>query len=187
MTAQESTPRTTLMDKALLYLFSFDVEVNMNRQDIGFVPGGVRINVSARDNLSRVYQIMRDRTVPGLGVKTVSGSLMMGGDWVYWREDDVEFSEVRLVIQTDDGETIHGSYPVVTSLGPGGFRRIVSGRGKIGSEDAPVDFPVMTTPRFEAASPVYSWINDLQCVGFGMVEIIKSEFRRITYDIYALT
>lgn len=184
---QEFTPRAALHDKALLYLFSFDVEVNMDRGTIGFVPGGVRINISARTQLSPVYQILRDPTVPGLGVKTISGSLALGGDWSYWREDDVEFSQVRLVIVTNDEQTIHGNYPAVLSVGPGGFRRRVSGKGKIGTEDEPVDFPLVTTPRFESASPVYSWINELQCVGFGVVEVVKSELRRITYDIYALT
>jgi hypothetical protein len=184
---QDFEPRTALHDMALLYLFSFDVEVNTDRQNIGFVPGGVRINISARHQLSPAYQILRDPTVPGLGVKTISGSLLLGGDWSYWREDDVELSQVRLVIVTDDDQTIHANYPAVIGLGPGGFRRRVSGKGKIGSEDEPVEFPLVTTPRFETASAVYSWINELQCVGFGVVELVKSELRRITYDIYALT
>jgi hypothetical protein len=184
---QEVEPRTILFDTALLYLFSFDVEVNMDRETIGLVPGGARINISARTRLSPVYQILRDQTVPGLGVKAISGSLELGGDWSFWREDDVEFSQVRLMIKTDDGEAIYGEYPAVQSVGSGGFRRRVSGKSKIGTEDNPVLFPLVTTPRFKSASQLYAWINELQCVGFGVVELVKSELRRITYDIYALS
>jgi len=185
--AQLIEPRTALFDTALLYLFSFDVEVSMDRAAIGLVPGGARININARTKLSPVYQILRDQTVPGLGVKAIAGSLELGGDWSFWREDDVEFSQVRLMIKTDDGETIYGSYPAVQSVGVAGFRRRVSGKSKIGTEDEPVLFPLVTTPRFRSAGPLYSWIDELQCVGFGVVELVKSELRRITYDIYALS
>jgi Protein of unknown function (DUF3237) len=179
--------RHTFLDKALLYLFSYDVETEMDREEIGFVAGGVRVNLFARDNLSRVYHVMRERTVPGLGFQAINGTLSWGGDWLLWREDDVEFSEVKMTIKTDDGATIHCSYPVVAYLGVGGFRRIVSEREKIGKERAPVELPAVTTPRFETTSPNYRWINEVQCVGFGRVQVIRTEVRRLTYDVYALT
>jgi len=178
--------RSTFLDKTLLYLFSYDVEVNMDRENVGFVSGGVLFNIKGRDNLSRAYHVLRERTIPGLGVPAVSGAIVGGGDTVYWRDDDMEFSEVRLSIVTDDGATIHGFYPVVVYLAQGGFRRLVSGKGKIGKESEPVEVPVVTTPRFETTNPTYAWINDLACVGYGRVRIVRSEFRRISYDIYAL-
>jgi hypothetical protein len=180
-------PRRVFHDRTLLYLFSYDIEVDMDLHTLGFVPGGVRANVAARRNMSRVYHVMRDQTVIGIGSPAISGSLEWGGDWLYWREDDVEFSQVRLAIKTDDGDTIHGAYKVITYLGIGGFRRVVGEKEKIGSEDQPVEFRVMTTPRFETTSPTYRWLNDLQCVGFGRVQMIRSEFRRISYDVYGLT
>jgi hypothetical protein len=181
-----SGPRTFL-DNSLLYLFSYDVEASMDRQNLGFVPGGVRVNVFARPNLSGVYHVMREATIAGLGFQTISGSLTWGGDWLLWREDDIEFTEVRMTIQTDDDATIYAGYKATTYLGPGGFRRLVSGKGKVGTDDAPVHVPLITSPRFETTSPTYRWLMDYQCIGFGRVEIIKSEIRRITYDVYALT
>ena len=179
--------RRSFCDKALLYLFSYDVEANMDRDELGFVPGGVRVNIFARRDLSRVYHALRERTIPGLGFGAITGTLSWGGDWLLWREDDIEFSEVQMTIHTDDGATIHSQYPVIAYLGPGGFRRIVSEKGKIGTETEPVDWPVVTTPRFDTAHKEYTWLTQLQCVGYGMVRVIKSEIRRITYDVYALT
>ena len=177
--------RRTFLDKSLLYLFSYDVEADMDRNEIGLVPGGARTNIFARPDLSRVYHFMRERTVPGFGFRAITGSLSWGGDWAFWREDDVEFSQVRMTIHTDDGATIHSSYPVISYLGPGGFRRVM-GKGKFGTEEQPLDWPVITSPRFETTSSAYLWLMDLQCLGFGVARVIKSEIRRLTYDVYAL-
>ena len=185
--AATEVARARFVDKGLLYLFSYDVEADMDRQEIGFVPGGVRANIFARPNLSRVYHVMRERTVPGLGFEAISGTLKWGADWLYWREDDLEHTEVQASIVTDDQAVLHMSYLLIAYLGPGGFRRIVSEKGKIGKEDAPVDWPVVCSPRFETSHPKYRWLMDYQCIGFGKVQVIKSEVRRLTYDVYAMT
>ena len=179
--------RRQFHDRNLLYLFSFDVEADMNREEIGFVPGGVRVIVFARTDLSRAYHVARDRTVAGLGFAAIDGTLEWGGDWVYWREDDLELSQVRASIRTTEGAEIHMTYEVVASLGNGGFRRIVSEKEKFGKPDAPLNWPIVTSPRFETTHPKYRWITNYQCIGFGLVQIIKSEIRRLTYDIYAMT
>lgn len=184
---QHPTRRSTFIDRTLLYLFSYDVEVERDPQTIGFFPGGVRFNMLARRNKSRAYNVMRDRTVAGVGVPAISGELDWGTDWSYWREDDIEFSHVRMTITTDEGEAIYGSYPAIVYLGLGGFRRLVSEKDKIGTEDNPVVARFVTTPRFQTSSPAYLWLNDLQCVGFGRLQLIRSEFRRISYDVYGLT
>ena len=59
--------RRQFLDKALLYLFSLDVESDMDREEIGFVSGGVKLTIFARPDLSRVYHLARERTIPGLG------------------------------------------------------------------------------------------------------------------------
>jgi hypothetical protein len=186
---QISPHRKQFLDHALLYLFSLDVESDMDREELGFVPGGVRVTIFARPGLSRVYHLARERTIPGLGFEALSGTLSWGGDWVYWREDDIEQSEVRASITLDDDAVIHMSYRVVTFLGPGGFRRIVGEKrgSKIGREDEPVNWPVVTSPRFATSDPRYRWIGEYQCIGHGLVQIVKSEVRRLTYDIYAMT
>jgi hypothetical protein len=79
------------------------------------------------------------------------------------------------------------SYQVVAWLNPGGFRRLVSEKEKIGKANAPVNFPIISSPRFETTHPKYLWMAEYQCIGFGLVQIIKSEIRRLTYDVYAMT
>ena len=108
---------------------------------------------------------------------------------VLWREDDLEQSQVRASLSLDDDAVIHMTYQVVTNLTPGGFRRIVSEKkgSKIGKEDAPVNWPVVTSPRFETSDPRYRWITEYQCIGYGLVQIIQSEVRRLTYDVYAMS
>jgi hypothetical protein len=179
--------RRQFHDRNLLYLFSFDVETNMDREEIGFVPGGVQVTVFARQDLSRAYHVQRDRTVAGLGFEAIDGTITWGGDWVYWRQDDLELSQVRASITTTDGAVIHMTYEVVASLGPGGYRRIVSEKEKMGKSDDPLNWPIVTSPRFETTHPKYRWIMGYQCISYGLVQIIKSEIRRLTYDVYAMT
>ena len=182
--------RRALLEKSLLYLFSFDVEADANRQNIGFVPGGVGVNIQARPNLSRVYHVLRDRSIAGTGSPAISGTIEWGGDWLYLREDDIGYSDVRFTIRTDDNAVIKGSYPVTCYLGPGGQRRLVkagSDRDKLGTEKEPLDIPLITTPRFSTFSKVYSWLNELQCMGVGRIRVVRNEFRRITYDVYSLS
>jgi hypothetical protein len=181
--------RRQFLNQATLYLFSFDVETSMDREDFGFVPGGTRVTLSARPNLARVYHLYRARTVAGLGFNAIGGTLTTGADSLLWREDDLEQSQIRATIVTQDGATIHMTYKVVADLGAGGYRRLISAKGKskVGTEDMPIDWPVVTSPRFDTADGRYQWINDYQCIGHGYIQVIKSEIRRLTYDIYALT
>ncbi len=183
------THRRQLLDQAMLYLFSFDVETSMDREELGFVPGGARVTLLARPNLARVYHLYRSLTIAGLGFETISGTLTTGGDSLLWREDDIELSEITATINTQDGATIHMTYQVVADLGPGGFRRLLNARGrdKVGTEDMPVDWPVISAPRFDTTDGRYEWINHYQCIGHGVVQVIKSEIRRLTYDVYAMT
>jgi hypothetical protein len=182
--------RHVLLDKSLLYLFSFDVEADAERQNIGFVPGGVRVNIQARPNLSRVYHVLRDRSIAGTGSPAIAGVIEWGGDWLFLRDDDIGYSDVRFSIRTDDGAVIHGSYPVTCYLGNGGFRRLIKAghdRDRLGTEKEPLDIPLITTPRFVTTSSAYNWLTELQCIGFGRIRVVRNEFRRITYDVYSLT
>ena len=52
--------RSQLLDRGLLYLFSYDVETSMDRQELGFVPGGLRITLFARPNLAVAYRKQGD-------------------------------------------------------------------------------------------------------------------------------
>jgi len=60
--------RREFIDWNLLYLFSYDVELDLQGQEkLGRFPEGVRMNCFARRDLSRVYNVGRESTVPGYG------------------------------------------------------------------------------------------------------------------------
>jgi hypothetical protein len=181
--------RRRLLDRSTLYLFSYDTELNEQREEIGHVPRGARINLFARPESSTVYHVARDARVAGLGSPAISGVLETGADVVLLRDDDVAFSEIHVTIRTDDGVPIHMQYRVLGYLGPGGVGRILRAKGsdRIGTENAPFVAPIITSPRFQTSSPKYAWLNRYQCLGYGRVQIIRNKFRRITCDVYALT
>lgn len=181
--------RRELLDWNLLYLFSFDIELDLNRQEkFGRFPAGVRINLFAKRDLSRVYNVGRETSVAGDGRPAISGKVEWGGDQALLREDDVGTCDIRLAIHTDDRAVIHLSYRLQGYLGPGGVERVVSGSGtdRFGTEAHPYEIPITTSPRFETTSPRYDWLNELQGIGFGRVQVVRSKFRRNTQDIYAL-
>src|SRR5450432_617858 len=107
-------PRRELLDWSLLYLFSFDVELDLAEQEkLGKFPDGVRINLFARRDLSRVYNVGRESTIPGDGRPAISGRVIWGGDEALLREDDVGSCNIRLTIHTDDDADIHMAYRLI--------------------------------------------------------------------------
>lgn len=190
MNAADGKPERGFLDWSLLYLFSYDVELDLTRQEVlGERVGGVRMNCFARPDLSRVYNIGRDKTLRGSGQKAISGRVVMGRDQLLLRDDDVAVSDITLNVATDDGDVIRVHYRLIGYVGPGGVRRIVEGKGddSLGTEDQPFEAPLVTSPRFETASPNYAWLNGLQGIGFGRAQLVRSKFRRITCDVYALS
>ncbi len=182
--------RREYLDLGLLYLFSYDVELDLEGQEkLGKFPGGVRMNCFARRDLTRVYHVGRESTIPGSGRPAISGRIEWGGDALFLRDDDVAQSDIRLVIHTDDGAIIHMSYLLLGYVGPGGVSRIVNGTGKdsFGTENRPYEAQIMTSPQFQTASSEYLWINDVQGIGFARAQLVRSKFRRITCDVYALS
>lgn len=182
-------PRREFLDWNLLYLFSFDIELDLNRQEkIGRFSSGTRINLFAKRGLSRVYNVGRELSLPGDGRRSVSGKVEWGGDEALLREDDVGSCDIRSIIHTDDGAVIHLSYRLQGYLGAGGAERVVSGKGRdrYGTEDRPYEVPITTSPRFQTTSPTYAWLNELQAIGFGRAVVVRSKFRRNSQDIYAI-
>jgi hypothetical protein len=182
--------RGEFLDWNLLYLFSYDVELDLDGQEkLGRFPGLVRMNCFARRDLSRVYNVGRETSVAGYGARAISGRVVWGGDQLVLREDDVAMSDIRVAILTPDQATIHMSYALIGYVGPGGVARIVDGVGKdrLGTEDQPYNAPIITSPSFETTSPDYAWLNDIQGIGFARAQLVRSKFRRITCDVYGLT
>ena len=178
------SPRTNLLDQDLLYLFSYDVNLEMRRDEIGFVPGGVRVNIVARPNETRAYHVARDTST--LGFQSVRGTVTWGIDRALVRSDDIGVLDVRLTISTDSGALIHSTYKGVFPAGPRGYRRLISEDPLLGSESKPFPAPVFVTPRYETDAPDYQWLVQYQCLGIGRVQIVKSTVRSASFDIYAM-
>jgi hypothetical protein len=181
--------RNHFLDKSLLYLFSYNTEIEANTQKLGVVPAGYRFNAAGTAGSSRVYHVLREQRQGGLGAgfKTITGRVKIGSDSALYRTDNVVVDEIRMTIETDDGALIGSKYRGTAYLRMGGYDAYVAGIDKVGRERHPVHVPIVITPRYETAAKDYQWLMDYQCIGFGQAEVIKSEIRRMTYDIYAMT
>lgn len=185
----DGRPRRFFLDKGLLYLFSYNTEINPFRNKLGVVPGGARFNVEITPGESRVYHVLRERSESGLSssFKVITGTLKQGSGRALYRTDDVLQDEIRLTIETDDGALIQSSYTALVYLETGGYQAYIEGIDRLGTTKEPASAPLVITPRYETEHPDYKWIMDYQCVGFGRALVIKDEVRRVTYDIYAMT
>jgi hypothetical protein len=176
--------RRQLLEKNLLYLFSADVNVEYGRQEIGFVPGGVRINILSQPQESRVYHVAGETRL--LGDDVVSGTIAWGGDWALAREDDLELLDLRLLIRTDDGAVIEAPYQGMFAPGPRSFRQLISEKPRLGSEQKPFEGTVFLAPCFRSDDARYRWLNGRQCVGLGRIRIIDSVARQASLDFWMM-
>ncbi len=178
--------RTHFIDHSLLYLFSASLEFSLAIEQVGLGAEGARVNVLCVPESSRVYNILRERSLGAPGFETLTGALVTGEDSGVLREDDVAIANVRATLRTDDGALIETKYMGVLPLGVGAFRNIVAGAELFGTPQAPAQFTIVVTPTYETEDPRYRWLTEQQCVGFGRVEASLGVFRRVSYDIYAL-
>jgi hypothetical protein len=176
--------RRTLLDKDLLYVFSEDGNIEDGREDIGFVPEGVRIILHASPQDSRVYNVAGDKRM--LGEFILSGTIVWGGDSALARSDDLEILNVRIVIRTDDGAYVEAEYVGLFSPGPRSFRQLVSEKPKLGSENNPFEGVYFSTPRFYSSHPKYKWLNGRQSIAFGRVKLIDCVARQATFDCWLM-
>lgn len=110
------------------------------------------------------------------GPKVNGKVLPVGGDWITIRTDGVGILDVRATIETNDGALIYTAYSGVSDLGKDGYQKVLQ-------QEAPPVIDLHIVPRYYTAHPEYEWLNRVQCVGVGQVDMIKSE---VAYDIYAI-
>ena len=85
-----------------------------------------------------------------------------GGGWIILRRDDVLDIEVRIVLETDDRQTIYMHWK--------GFRhgpKDVIDRLNRGETVDPSSYYFRTTPYFETSSETYSWMNRICSIATG--------------------
>ena len=91
----------------------------------------------------------------------------LSGDWVTIRPDGrVGALDVRVTIETDDGAAI-----LVTYCG----RTIIEGR--------PGAAPLYIAPLFTTGDERYSFLNEVQAVGKGL---LSEDLSRLEYEVYEL-
>ena len=83
-------------------------------------------------------------------------------DWLLERADGSARQDVRIVLETDDGETILMTYTGVRHATPEVAARLARGERVDVSE-----YYLRTAPFFETASEKYTWLNHLVSVAVG--------------------
>jgi Protein of unknown function (DUF3237) len=86
-----------------------------------------------------------------------------GGDWIVQRPDGSRVLDVRILLQTDDGQKIYVSWRGIAYTPPGGA------------------FNARILPVFETASPKYAWLNNVVAVG-----VYRPDLGKIAYRIYRI-
>ena len=100
----------------------------------------------------------------------------LGGGWMTVRRDGVGVMDVRATLETYDGALVVVSYLGLCELGENGYHDSLARRW-------PDRAATRATPRFHTAHPHYLWLNRLQCVGIGEVNMRELA---CTYDVYAV-
>ena len=151
-----------LPDYRLEYIFSYTARVRLPPEVIGATPDGIRANF---------YVI--GGYVDGPKLK---GSLAaVGADWMLIRRDGVAILDVRATIETQDGALIYLPYSGVCDLGPDGYDRFLNGT-------LPQRASLRGVPRFHASHPSYLWLNRVQGLCVGDVNLSEGV---VQYDVYA--
>jgi hypothetical protein len=97
-----------------------------------------------------------------------------GGDWLLLRPDGVLVLDVRLTLETDDGQLIYMTYRGLRH-GPAD----VIARLNRGEAVDPASYYFRTTPVFETGSPKYDWLNRIVSVATG-----RREATGPVYEVY---
>jgi Protein of unknown function (DUF3237) len=151
-----------MFDYCLDHLFSFTATLT-SPEVIGPISEGIRANSYI--------------TGGEVGGANMQGKFRpVGGDWFTLRKDGVAILDVRATIETHDGALIYASYSGVGDLGENGYDKFLKG-------ELPKTLPLRIAPRFQTAHPAYAWLNRLQCLGIGEVNL---EHSNASYDVYAL-
>jgi hypothetical protein len=176
--------RRNFIDRNVIYLFSYDVNLEDTREELGFTASGLRLNIFSRPRESRVYNVLGEQSFDAN--KMLAGVITYGVDYARLREDDVAALDVRLQVRTDDGKDVLITYRGLFSVGPRGFRKLLTEKPKLGTEQQPFEAKLFVGPRFETAAPEYKWLEKYHCVAFGRSWVIDSFVRRASYDVYAM-
>jgi Protein of unknown function (DUF3237) len=149
-------------DYIMEHLCSVTVTLESPPEAIGPTPEGLRLNV---------YVSGGEITGPRLQGKV----LPVGGDWLTIRSDGVGVLDIRATVETSDGALIYLAYKGVADAGKDGYQRFIEG-------NPPTLVPLRGAPTLLTSHPNYLWLNRLQCINIGEVDL---ENWVVGYDLYS--
>lgn len=163
-TLHETEEPTRRFGFDMTYLARVTAPLERHPRSVGETPDGLQI----------VFPLGAQGTVHG---PRLNGNIVHdGGDWMRVRRDGIGISNIRVLVQTDSGDTVMGEYQGVVDFGRDGYEALASGGG-------PKRAAVQLAPRYLTAAPRLQWLNRLQCVGLGRVTMATL---LVEYDLYAL-
>jgi hypothetical protein len=167
--AREENDRATpapgpLFSHRLEFLGTVSVHLGKPPEDLGVLPQGLR----------RTFYILSGSCV---GPRLNATIRSVGADWMVIQRDGVAIPNVRTTWETPEGALLYGEYSGVFDLGEDGYQNALGNR----FPTLPV---VQLAPRFVTSHPRYQWLNRLQCVGIGQVDMDRLF---VQYDLHAVT
>jgi len=135
--------------------------VGIRKEVVGALPDGLRIN----------WHVTEGRFVgPHLEAVVLPGA----ADWMRIREDGIGIVSVTECLQTQKGALLYCSYGGIFDLGVDGYSRALRGE----FDPSP---PFVVAPTYTTADEELAWLNRIQCLGVGRVDMKE---RRAVYDVY---
>lgn len=152
-----------MFDYLMEYVCSYRAELGNPPEVVGPTPDGLRVN-----------GYITGGEVEG---QKLQGSIRpVGGDWLTIRHDGVGILDVRTTFETHDGALISVAYTGIGDFGEDGYRKFLDG-------NPPARLSLHTVPRLQASHSDYAWVNRVQFVGIGELDLERFV---AAYDLYAL-
>jgi hypothetical protein len=152
-----------MFDYSLEHIFSYTATLQNPPEVIGPVPEGIRVNF---------YFTGGEVSGP----KVQGRFRPAGGDWFTLHTDGVGILDARMTIETHDGAFIYIAYTGVGDLGEDGYQKFLRG-------ELPRTLQLRSVPRCHTAHPNYLWLNRVQCLSIGEVDLERFV---LSYDVYAV-
>ncbi len=143
--------------------FLGSLTATLRKEVVGVMPDSFRIN----------WHVIEGSFVgPGIEAIILPGAT----DWSCIRKDGVGTVNVQATLETQTGERIYARYGGVFDLGPDGYARALR-------DDFDPFPPVVVTPVYVTAAERFEWLNRVQCIGLGRIDMSTL---RLEFDVYAI-